>query len=367
MTLVVFPFRHDDLAVFERSIAVASSHPAVTRVLCVGDQPPHQSLIAAATRAAGGGATVEVVCQERIGELRPGKGDAVLTGIRRFVEEGTEHRLHFYDADIRTLSPRWVDVAERALDDGADVAKHFFHRAATDAQITWHVTKPGAAMLWPESPVPDVRQPLGGELALTRGAAETLWASPQVRRRSDWGIDTVLTVEMLRTHLAVDEVFVPDGKEHGYYESLADLRIMLVECIDALQGVAHLDLGVERRGSVDPEEGVPEAIRATVAFDAELTRGLIDRPLPAASRALVEAHPALLPDRVEAWDDDRWARALRMLLDGFRLGDPAWEEVAFRAWAARVLYHTTVNVPLGYERAMAALDAAVDGARRGPR
>ena len=82
MSLVVFPFRHDDLDVFGRSIAIAASHPATTSVLCVGDLPPRTEVVAEAIAAAGGAAPVEVVEQDRIGTLRPGKGDAMLSGVR---------------------------------------------------------------------------------------------------------------------------------------------------------------------------------------------------------------------------------------------------------------------------------------------
>lgn len=364
MTLVVFPFRHDDADLLERSIGIAASHPAVTRVLAVGDVPPDDATREVAARASEKThKPVEVIVQERIGTLRPGKGDAMLTGLSRFLGDPKPDRIHFYDSDIRTFSASWIERAENALDAGADVAKHFFHRSPTDAQITWHLTKAGAAMLWPRSRFPDVHQPLGGEFALTRRAAIRLWESPQVRERSDWGIDTVLTFSMIQQGLALHEVFVAEGKEHGYYGSLTDLAEMLWECLDALQRLAPLDLPEGDRPTIDDEGTVSKALRDQVAYDVAATTRLLATDLSPAAQTLVEAFPELVPLPVAAWDDRRWARALGVLLAEFRLGNPAWEELAFRSWVSRVLHHTTVNVPLGYEASMGRLQTAVEALR----
>ncbi len=358
MTTIVFPFRHDDLAVFGRSVTIAARHPTVTRVLCVGDRPPRDDVLGE-VEPARGHAHVEVVEQERIGELRPGKGDAMLTGIRRFLETSDSERLHFYDADIRSFSADWITRAEASLDTGADVAKHWFHRASTDAQITWHITKAGSALLWPGSRYPDVHQPLGGEFALTRDAATALWEDPEVRRRSDWGIDTTITFSLLRSGLTIHEVFVPEGKAHGSYASLADIDRMLFECIDALQRLSPIDLPATGHLRMDDEGPVTPEIAQSIVYDIAATERLLEVPLPDAATSILAAHRSLLPDPPEAWGDDRWRAALGDLLAAFVLGDRAWEAVTFRAWASRVLHHTHIHVPHGHDAALAALAHAV--------
>ena len=40
-------------------------------------------------------------------------------------------------------------------------------------------------------------------------------------------------------------------------------------------------------------------------------------------------------------DADRWYVAHGFLMEGFALGDPAWESLAFRLWLTRVLAYTT--------------------------
>ena len=53
---------------------------------------------------------------------------------------------------------------------------HTLPRASTDAMITWMVTRPLFAIGHPRSALWRIRQPLGGELALTRPVAEELMA-----------------------------------------------------------------------------------------------------------------------------------------------------------------------------------------------
>ncbi len=359
MSLVVFPFRYDDLDVFGRSVHIAAGHPSVGGVLCIGDLPPRADIVAEATAASGG--IAEVVQQERIGVLRPGKGDAMLTGLRHFLD-GAAERLHFYDADIRTFSQDWITRAEAALDEGADVAKHWFHRSSTDAQITWHITRAGSALLWPGSRYPDVHQPLGGEFALTRSAASALWDEPEVRRRSDWGIDTTITFALLRSGMTIHEVFVPEGKAHGSYGSLADLDRMLFECLDALQRLGSTALPPSGHLLMDAEGPVTPEIADAVVYDVEATRRLLGAALPTSTATILDAHPHF---GVEGeWDNDRWRRVLGTLLDKFVLGDADWEAVAFRAWGLRVLHHTERHVPRGHEAALRALAHAVEVFRR---
>src|SRR5690606_1845241 len=107
-------------------------------------------------------------------------------------------------------------------------------------QITWQVTRPLMSLLWPRSVLATVEQPLGGELAMTRDAARRLVDNTDVRHRSDWGIDTALTVAMAVEGLRIAEVFVPEGTLHRLYGSLEDLRTMVVECFAAIAALRHV-------------------------------------------------------------------------------------------------------------------------------
>jgi hypothetical protein len=47
------------------------------------------------------------------------------------------------------------------------------------------------------------------------------------------------------------------------------------------------------------------------------------------------------------------------LLDGFALGDPAWESLAFRLWLTRVLAYTTNQAREGFAAAMTYLESTI--------
>lgn len=355
---VIVPFKQEEPGVLERTLGIVGRHPAVGRVVAVGYDR-------AAVEAAPDLPGVEVLAQRRIGSHRPGKGDGMLTGLDAALDDPGVARVHFYDADIRTLTPAWIDRAESALDEGFDVARHFFDRAATDAQITWHVTKVGLALLWPDSVLPRIEQPLGGELAMTRSAAERLAALPSVRGRSDWGIDTALTVGMASEGLSIAEVFVPEGKLHGLYGSLEDLRTMATECFATLQDLRDVGMPpVPGRHRVDEPGPPPRSVTTKAAFDVERTLPLLTDGWSEDERALARSLPAPLASGFESmaafptWsflDDDGWLAFFGVALDSYDHDDVAWQSLFFRAWVARTLRHTTTAALRGYDEAMASL------------
>lgn len=375
---VAIPFKYEDPDVLERTIRIAAGHPAVARVLAVGFSPDTLGPAKEAAERLGdeAPADVEVIAQRRIGEVRAGKGDGMLTGLEAFLADPDAERLHFYDADIRSFEASWITKAEAALDAGWDVARHYFDRASTDAQITWHVTRDGFALLWPDTMLPDIEQPLGGELALSRGAAERLFAAPAVRAQSDWGIDTALTVTMAAERLSIAEVFVPEGKLHGLYGSLGDLRTMATECFEALRRLRPIEVPPADPAlhRVEDAGEPPESITTKAAFDLESTLPLLVGGWKDEERALAAALPDPLPGGFEAmtrfpvWnfmDDAAWRTFLLHALDHYDHDDEAWRSLFFRGWTARTVRHTTANALRGYGPAMAALRATVEAFRVG--
>jgi mannosylglycerate synthase len=371
VSLAVFPFKDEDPTLVIANLEAAASHPRIDEVWAVAaeDGPTTRLVEAGAARTGAGLAKpVSVIPQQRIGRLRPGKGDAMNTAIRRAADEGRE-RVHFYDADITNFDATWIEGAEEAADRGFGVVRHRFPRAATDAMITWMITRPGFALLFPGTLLPRLNQPLGGELLLTRVALESVAESELVRSRSDWGIDTVITFATSVLGIGLYEHHVVDGKRHTLYGSLDELRPMVVECLDAVAGLAGRE-GPEsdaRHGS-DPPAPAPADLKRTVGYDLASTL-----PLVASGWSDEEARLAAgLPDRAREglltnlerpefsfMDAGTWLEVLRFLLDGFRLGHRAWEELAFRLWLIRVLSYTTDQALSGYERAIDYLEATI--------
>jgi mannosylglycerate synthase len=372
MSLVVFPFKSEPAAVVVANLATAATHPDVDEVWAVASEPgvAEQAVRAGAgSVATAAGTPIRVMVQDRVGELRPGKGDGMNTAIRLAAEQGRE-RTHFYDADITNFDATWITGAEWAADRGFGVVRHRFPRAATDAMITWFVTRPALARLFPGTFLAHLDQPLGGEILLTRPALENLAGSELARRRSDWGIDTILTYATSVMGLGVYEHHVADGKRHSLYGSLDELREMMIECLDAAASLVGLPAPSpgSPHGSDVPAQ-VPDDLKRTVAYDIEGTMRLLRVPWTEPERGLAARLPgdtgarALEPTSAEdfSWmDAERWFDVHGFLVRNFVLGDRGWESLAFRLWLLRVLSYTTNQARDGYERAMAYLETTIE-------
>jgi mannosylglycerate synthase len=369
LSLVAFPFKAEDPAVAISNLEVAARHPRVDSVLAVGaaaDDTYRHLAGAAPSIETRTGTPVEVVVQDRIGRRRPGKGDGMNTALRRF-RDSAHGRLHFYDADITNFDTSWIDGAEEAADQGFPVVRHYFPRASTDAMITWMVTRPIFALGHRDSILWEIRQPLGGELLLTREAALALVADPLVAERSDWGVDTVLTYATVALGVPIYEHYIADGKQHALYGSLADIRQMLVECFEAAAAVAKLPDPGRPRHEVAPPGPAGPAVAHKVGFDIESTIHLLIAPwspeaVSAAAELPADLSRPLLANIVRPtfsfMDGARWRRTLKVLLDRYEAA-PGWEEVLFRLWVARVLSYATREALFGHAAAMEVLDEEV--------
>lgn len=371
MSLAVFPFKSEAPSLVASNLATAAAHPAIDEVWAVS---PGEGDTEMAVRAMAGEVSrayakpVEVIMQQRLGTYRSGKGDAMNTALALAAGQGRD-RVHFYDADITNFDSSWIEGAEAAADRGFGVVRHRFPRAATDAMITWMITRPALARLFPGTFLPRLDQPLGGEVLLTGEAVESLAGSELVRNRSDWGIDTLLTYATSVMDLGLFEHHVADGKRHSLYGSLDELREMLIECLDAAASLSgRPGPGNGARHGTDPPAPVPEDLKQIVAYDLAGTVPLLEARWSEEEIRLVEGLPAelfgfLLDDptrpKFELMDADRWYVAHGYMLEGFALGDPAWESLAFRLWLTRVLAYTTNQAGKGFDVAMAYLEGTI--------
>ena len=359
MSLVVFPFKEERVDVVAGNLRMAAGHERVDEVWAVAaaEDTAMADVARVASDVSGAtGTAVEVFAQDRIGVFRSGKGDGMNTALARSAERGFD-RTHFYDADITNFDHGWIDGAENAADQGYGVVRHRFPRAATDAMITWMVTKPGLALRFPGTLLPRLGQPLGGELLLTANAVEALATDPGVRARSDWGIDTVLTHATACLDLGLFEHNAPDGKRHALYGSLTDIRDMVLECLDAVASVQG-DPPRGARFDADPPAPVPKDLKETVAYDVDETRKSI-ADAPGATERSVLSSLGIDPNSPMDIDGDRWNEILPALLQRFELGDEAWRSAVFRLWVERVINYTLNQVPLGYDTAIAYLEGTI--------
>ncbi len=371
MSLVVFPFKDEDPAVAIANIRTAAIHPRVSFVLCVGSSGDDTfGLIEAAVSEVGRqtGVPVHTLVQMRMGLRRPGKGDAMNTALAWFLAEGDFERVHFYDADITTFSGTWISKAERAADEGYPAVRHYFPRSSTDAMITWFITRPGLAKLWPGTVLPKIRQPLGGELLFTREVVQHLADDPAVVAQSDWGIDTRLTLSVGAGGFPVAEVYIPEGKLHKLYGSLTDIEDMAVECFSAVREARGLEVSAEIDHRVDDPSRVGETMRTKVAYSVEDTVGLLSEGWTDVQVEMLGHFPSAVRDGMLAGREDPavdflghelWGEVYDVALARFDSADDDWRSLLFRVWVARVLSYTAREAVKGYDSAISYLQATI--------
>lgn len=364
-SLVVFPFKSEDVRIFRKNIDEAISHPRVEAVLCVGYEENKcykeiQKVIPALERKSG--KKIHLILQERLGSRRPGKGDGMNTALKYFLKETECDRIHFYDSDIETFSKEWITQAELPADDGYEVVRHYFPRASTDAMVTWMVTKTGFAILWPNTELPFIEQPLGGELLLTRRVAAKLYEDERSIRQSDWGIDTVYTWLMVANGFSVYETYVPIGKVHKLYKTLADLKDMAVECFATIQQLEteRIDT-VSMIHRVERPGPVPDRVKEKTAYNLEgslhlLMDGWTERQLELLSHFPNQVRKNMVEcqrkPRFLFMDAESWYETYKVLLEHFDPEDTDWRELLFKLWIARVLNYTTKVALRGYDYAL---------------
>lgn len=365
-SLVCFPFKEENVEVVSKNILEAASHSKVAEVLCVGKEKNTcyekiEGLIPRIEEKTG--KEICLVIQKRLGQKRSGKGDAMNTGLKYFLNETNHERIHFYDSDILTFNKGWITKAEIKADKGFHVVKHYFPRSSTDAMITWHITKSGFAILWPRTRLVAVEQPLGGELLMTREAAGKILHS--VLRYSDWGIDTAYTWFAFWHKIPMCEVYIKGGKLHKLYGGLTDLKVMLIECFSVIQELKDksLDtLGIKHE--IEVPRKIPDTVKSKIAYDIEKTLEILKMKWTDKQMGYLEHFPHEVKGgmigcrdypRFAFMNEKNWYGVYRTMLDEFDEKDGDWRELLFKLWVSRVLNYTMYKALRGYDRAMSYL------------
>lgn len=357
--VVAIPFKDEDDSVVLKNLEIAASHASVDRVWGVCAPDHRRSRLAANLNPS---LPIDLVPETRIGTYRAGKGDAMNTAIR-LASERSVHRLHFYDADITNFGHEWITGAETAANLGYEVVRHSFPRAATDAMITWMITKPVLAMRFPGTLLPAIGQPLGGELLLGSNAIETMASSDQVRARSDWGIDTLLTFAAVAGGHSLYEHHVSDGKRHALYGSLGELRTMAIECFDAVRSLPQVVIP-DIQHTAEPPSAIPDDLSVESGYSPEATLPSLVQPWEPGEHELASQLPSRLSADSERLvgdgefdflDESAWEEILRFMIQNFSLGDRGSEALLFRLWVGRVLNYTLNYANRGYGQAMSYL------------
>jgi len=148
----------------------------------------------------------------------PGKGVAMRDGILRALELGDFDVLVFLDADIKNLTPEWVDkLVDEIVLNGVDVARGYYQRRPRDAPVTKLVARPLLSIFFPE--LSHIRQPLSGEVAARMDVWRMLVAEKDIPK--GWGIDIWFLIEAAMKGFKISEVFL-GFKDHASYDDYSE-------------------------------------------------------------------------------------------------------------------------------------------------
>ncbi len=376
MSLVVFPFKTEDVNVVIRNVRIAAEHPRVKHILCVGyerEETYHALMDIKMELVKTYKKRIDVIIQERIGNKRPGKGDGMNTALKFFLENTKHTRIHFYDSDIKTFGPNWITKAEEAADLDYPVVRHYFPRSSTDAMVTWMITKTGFCILWPTSELPWIEQPLGGELLFQRKVVKKLVNEKMVQDQSDWGIDTMYTFFTVKYGYPMYETYIQEGKSHKSYGKLTDLRNMVLECFAVIQSLSEIQFSSENSERVEKTtyggivhraehpDVVPPHITERISYDIEGSFTILLDNWTKEIEELLDLFPQKIRDGMiknkkyptfQFMDEWQWYETYLILLKHYDHQNPHWQELLFKLWTTRVLNYT-LNVALkGYDYAM---------------
>jgi glucosyl-3-phosphoglycerate synthase len=128
--IVIFPAKNEE-GTIETAISTAKQSQFVPEILVVDAY----SIDKTSELAAKAGA--KVIQQPT--QIFPGKGLAMRAGLKEDIDvaKAATDIILFLDADIRNLTPEWIDKLVKSLiDDNCDMSRGFYTRHARDAAVT---------------------------------------------------------------------------------------------------------------------------------------------------------------------------------------------------------------------------------------
>jgi len=191
--MVIFPAKNEE-GTIENSIATAKQSYYKPDVILVDAFSTDKT-----TQLAGRAGAIVI---QQPTKIFPAKGLAMKAGLREAFDRSADI-IVFLDADIRNLTPEWVDKLVKALiDDNCDMSRGFYTRHARDAAVTKLVARP-----------------LSGEVCARRKVWENLLKRDNGSGSTPdgWGIDVWFLIEAALSGYHIKEIFM-GTKEHTSFE-----------------------------------------------------------------------------------------------------------------------------------------------------
>jgi len=122
----------------------------------------------------------------------PGKGYNFENMFRKILELDAQV-LVCLDADLTSVTPEWVRYFADPILDGYDMVNPIYSRHKYDGTITNNICYPLVYGLFCRN----IRQPIGGDFAISRRFAEHLICQPWHRTTEEYGIDIFMTMNSI--------------------------------------------------------------------------------------------------------------------------------------------------------------------------
>ena len=205
--IVIFPAKNEE-GTIENSIASARQSHFKPDVILVDAYSTDRTTYLAEKAGA-------IVIQQPT-RIFPAKGLAMKAGLNEAFKRSADV-IVFLDADIRNLTPDWVNkLVQSLVDDNCDMSRGFYTRHARDAAVTKLVARPMLHTFFPE--LSHFEQPLSGEVCARRQVWENILKSAVDNPSPDgWGIDVWLLIEAALSGYHIKEIFM-GTKEHTSFE-----------------------------------------------------------------------------------------------------------------------------------------------------
>ncbi len=122
----------------------------------------------------------------------PGKGYNFENMFRKVLELDAK-MLICVDADLLSISPEWIRYFVEPLEDGYDFINPIYSRHKYDGTITNNLCMPLVYGLFNRN----IRQPIGGDFAMSAKLAKHLICQPWHRTTEEYGIDIFMTMNAI--------------------------------------------------------------------------------------------------------------------------------------------------------------------------
>ena len=251
----------------------------------------------------------------------PGKGSAFRT-IFRIAEELRVGACAVLDADLRSITPQWVELLVRpVLDAHFDYVAPFYLRHKFDGTITNSIVHPLTRALYGKR----IRQPIGGDFGFSGKLAsfyltQDVWESDVAR----FGIDIWMTTTAMCEGFRVCQTFL-GAKIHDPKDPGSHLGAMMTQVVGSVFNL--MEQYHSRWAAIRGSEAVP-------LFGFQFEVGLDS--IPVNVDRMVNHFKQGLADLSEVWekliapDNMRWLRSAGATCpEKFHLPDELWVRVIY--------------------------------------